>query len=239
MFFLNIIQQFILPSVFIPFIIGLGLFLLFYQKYFKIGRMIILSGLILYYLFSITPVADLLLTPLEEKYQRLALENMDKADQIVLLLGGRESDVLRASEVLRIAHLTNQRTRIIISGTDPINPKSGEAPAVREFFVARGVPAENIIIEGASRNTWENVRNTAKIVGEQRFFLVTSAYHMKRAMIEFERVGANSIPAPTDFRKKGEYTIFDFFPNAKDLRNSDLAIREYFGILFYNLLQLK
>ncbi len=239
MFFLEIIQQFILPSTFIPLIIALGVFLLFCQRYFKIGRIVVLSGLIFYYFFSITPVADLLLAPLEERYQRLLPAEMTKADQIVLLLGGRESDVLRASEVLRIAHLTNQRTRIIISGTDPINPKSGEAPAVRKFFIARGVPAENITIEGASRNTWENVRNTAKIVENQPFFLVTSASHLTRAMREFERVDTNPIPAPTDFRRKGEYTIFDFFPSAQDLRNSDLALHEYFGILFYNFLQLK
>ncbi len=80
------------------------------------------------------------------------------------------------------------------------------------------------------------MRNIAEILEDEPFFLVTSAYHMKRSMIEFERVGANPIPAPIDFRIRGEYNAFSYFPGARHLRNSDLAIHEYFGILFYNFL---
>ena len=236
MVFFKFIQQLILPSAFIPLIILFGVLLTFRQKNFKTGRSIILAGLGLYYLFSITPSVDLLLAPLEKEYTKVKIEEMQDADKIVLLLGGRESDVLRASEVLRIAHLTDQRAKVIISGTDPTNPGSEEAAAVRMFFTARGIPAENILIEGASRNTRENVRNVTEMIGEEPFFLVTSAYHMKRSMREFERVGANPIPAPMDFRIRGEYNIFSYFPNARNLRNSDLAIHEYFGILFYNFL---
>lgn len=233
---MSIIQQLILPSIFIPLIILFGLLLTFRKKNLKVGRIIIAIGLALYLAFSITPVADLLLSPLERDYKTIEIDQISQADKIVLLLGGRESDVLRASEVLRIAHLTDHRTKVIISGTDPVNPKSEEADAVRRFFVARGLPAENITIEGSSRNTWENVRNIAEMTGEDSFFLVTSAYHMKRAIREFEKVGTNPIPAPMDFRVRGEYSIFSYLPSARHLRNSDLAIHEYFGILFYKFL---
>ncbi len=236
MTFLRIIQQLILPSVFIPVLIALGIVFLFRQKNFKIGRILILAGFLLYYLFSITPIVDLLLLPLEREYQSVKMEEIRKADKIVLLLGGRESDVLRASEVLRISHLTDYRTQLVISGTDPLNPRSEEALAVRSFFTARGVPAENIVIEGKSRNTWENVRNIKEIVGEEPFFLATSAYHMKRSIKEFEKVGANPIPAPMDFKTRGEYSIFSYFPSPINLRNANLAIHEYFGILFYKFL---
>lgn len=236
MTFFKLAQQLILPSAFIPLIILFGVLLTFRQKNFKVGRLIVLVGLGLYYLFSITPVVDLLLTPLEKEYATVKTDEIRDADKIVLLLGGRESDVLRASEVLRIAYLTDQKAKVIISGTDPTNPRSEEATAVRMFFTARGIPAENISIEGTSRNTWENVRNIAEMIGDEPFFLVTSAYHMKRSMREFERVGANPIPAPMDFKIRGEYGIFSYFPSARHLRNSDLAIHEYFGILFYNFL---
>ena len=125
--------------------------------------------------------------------------------------------------------------KIIISGTDPLLPTSEEALGVKRFFVSRGLEEENIIIEGQSRNTWENIRNVKEIVEEEPFFLVTSAYHMERAKREFEKVEANPIPAPTDFKIKTErYTALDFFPDARNLRNSDLAIHEYLGILWYN-----
>ncbi len=230
------VQRLILPSAFIPLIILFGALLMFRPKNVKVGRAMIFFGLALYYLFSITPVVDIILAPLEKEYQFLKVERMRDADKIVLLLGGRESDVLRASEVLRIAHLTNQRVKVIISGTDPINPRSQEAEGVKRFFTTRGIPAENILIEGTSRNTWENVRNITKMIGDEPFFLVTSAYHMKRATREFKRVGANPIPAPTDFKIRGEYGVFSYLPNARHLNNSDLAIHEYLGILFYNFL---
>lgn len=232
----KLVQQLILPSVFIPIIIAVGIVLTFKDKTFKVGRFIAIFGLSLYYIFSITPVADFLMNPLERNYQTVKTEDVDNAEKIVLLLGGRESDVLRASEVLRITYLADHRTQVVISGTDPTNPRSEEASAVRSFFTARGVPEENIFIEGSSRNTWENVRNIYEMVGEEPFFLVTSAYHMKRSLIEFEKVGANPIPAPIDFKTRGAYNIYSYIPSARDLRNSDLAIHEYFGILFYNFL---
>lgn len=228
-----ILQQIILPSVFIPIIILIGIVFVFSSKKYKLGRILLIIGLALYYIFSITPTVDLLLKPLEQEYSTVS--DIQKADKIALLLGGRESDVLRSSEVLRIAHLTDHTTQIIISGTDSQNPNSGEALAVRNFFINRGVPKDNIIIEGNSRNTKENVKNIYNIVGDEHFFLVTSAYHMKRAMLEFEKLGANPIPAPIDFKSVGEYGILSYIPNSKNLRNSDLAMHEYFGIIFYNM----
>ncbi len=236
MTFLKIIQQLLLPSVFVLVLIAFGFILTFRKKNFKIGRILILTGILLYYLFSLTPVVDFLLLPLEKEYASVKTEEIKQADKIVLLLGGRESDVLRASEVLRIAHLTNQKAKVIISGTDPFNPRSEEATAVRGFFTARGIPAENIIIEGRSRNTWENVRNIKEIVGDEPFFLATSAYHMKRSIKEFQKVGANPIPAPMDFKRRGEYGPLSYFPSARNLRNADLVIHEYFGIIFYEFL---
>jgi len=209
---------------------------LFLKKKTKTGKVLVLSGAVLYYLFSITPTVDLLFFPLEKEYSTIEVGQIGDADKIVLLLGGRESDVLRASEVLRIAHLTGYGTWLVISGTDPLNPSSEEALAVRSFFTARGVPAENIIIEGRSRNTRENVRNIKEIVGEEPFFLATSAYHMKRSVKEFQKLGAKPIPAPMDFKRKGEYSLISYFPTAINLRNADLAVHEYFGILFYKFL---
>lgn len=200
----------------------------------KLGKFLVIAGILLYYLFSITAVSNYLLLPLENKYFPLEKEDMQLVDKVVLLLGGRETDVLRGSEVLRIAHLRDGDITIVISGTDPLLPTSEEALGVKRFFVSRGLKEKNIIIEGQSRNTWENIRNVKEIVEEKPFFLVTSAYHMDRAVKEFEKVKANPIPAPTDFKIKTEkYTALDYFPDAQNLRNSDLAVHEYLGIVFY------
>lgn len=187
-----------------------------------------------FYAFSITPVSDALLAPLESPFDYLPESGMGQSDTAVLLLGGGEHNVLRSSEVLRIAHTRDDRTRIIISGTNALNPESGEALGVQRFFTARGIPAEDIVIENGSKTTRENARNTADIVGEEPFFLVTSAYHMRRSVKEFEEHGRVPIPAPTDFKHKGAYGFFDYVPNPQNLRNVDIAAHEYAGFLFYD-----
>ncbi|MFA5386667.1 MAG: YdcF family protein [Candidatus Paceibacterota bacterium] len=235
MTFFKVLQQLLLPSSFVLFLIIVGLFFWVVSRRKTLGKVLMLLGILLYYLFSITAVTNYLLSPLENKYSSLEIEDVQLADKAVLLLGGSEADVLRGSEILRISHLKNQEVEIIISGTDPLLPTSEEALGIKRFFVSRGLEEENIIIEGHSRNTWENIRNVKEIVEEEPFFLVTSAYHMERAKREFEKVEASPIPAPTDFKIRTErYTALDFLPDARNLRNSDLAVHEYLGILWYN-----
>jgi len=239
MLLFKILQEFLLPSVFVFVLILIGIILVFRKKRGKLGKILIILGILFYYLFSITPVADLIISPLENQYQPVQKEEMAKSDKIVMLLGGRENDVLRASEVLRLYNLQlttyNLQSAIIISGTDPLKPESKEAKEVKEFLVERGIPAENIILEDKSRNTKESAKNVKEMVSGEPFFLVTSAYHMPRSMESFRKMGANPIAAPADFKIKESYNILDFFPNAENLRNSDLAFHEYFGILWYRL----
>ena len=235
MLFFKILQQLLLPSSLVLLLILIGLVFWLILKKKKLGKILMILGILFYYFFSVTIISNYLLLPLESKYFPLEMEDMSAADNIVLLLGGSEADTLRGSEVLRLSHLKNHQVKIIISGTDPLLPTSEEALGVKRFFVNRGLPEENIVIEGRSRNTWENIRNVKEIVEEEPFFLVTSAYHMTRALREFEKVEAKPIPAPTDFKVKTEkYNALDFFPDAQNLRNSDLAIHEYLGILWYS-----
>jgi len=234
------LQRFLLPSVFIPILILLGLILLLKLKEKRVGKTLIIFGLALYYILSVAPIADLVLKPLESQYQPVQEEEWDRTDKVVLLLGGRESNVLRASEVIRICHNKNfqfpiSNFQIIVSGRDPLNSKINEAGEVKKHLVERGIPSGDIILEDKSRNTAESAKNIKEIVGKEPFFLVTSAYHMPRAMEIFQKVGASSIAAPTDFKIKNQYDILDFFPNSANLKKTDLAFHEYFGILFYRI----
>jgi len=228
----KILQEFLLPSVFILVLILAGLTLLFRQGKQKIGKKLIVLGVIFYYIFSITPVADLILLPLESQYSLLKQDELDRADKIVLLLGRGETNVLRASEILR---LYNQQSEVIISGTSILNQERNVAEEVKEYLLQRGIFPEDIILENKSRNTAESAKNIKEIVSREPFFLVTSAYHMPRSIEAFQKMGTNPIPAPTDFKIERDYNILDFFPNPNNLEKSDLAFHEYFGILFYRL----
>jgi uncharacterized SAM-binding protein YcdF (DUF218 family) len=239
MILFKVLQQLFLPGSFVLILMLVGLiFWLIFRKN-KLGKTLLILGVLFYYFFSITVTSNFLLSSLENKYSFLEPEDMVKADKAVLLLGGREADVLRGSEVLRISYLKKHQVEIIISGTDPLLPESEEALGVKRFFVNRGLKEENIIIEGHSRNTWENTRNVKEIVQEEPFFLVTSAYHMERALREFAKIEANPIPAPTDFKARAEkYNIFSFLPDIQNFKHSELAAREYFGIVFYNFFSI-
>ena len=91
------------------------------------------------------------------------------------------------------------------------------------------------ILEAQSRTTFESAKNIKQILGDEPFFLVTSSYHLPRSMEVFQKMGTKPIAAPTDFRKEESYDILDFFPSARNLEKSDLALHEYFGILFYRI----
>lgn len=231
MLFFKILQQFLVPSVFIFVLLLLGLILIL-KKRRKTGKAFLIIGIIFYYFFSISPTADLTLRPLENKYQPIQKEEIKKADKIVLLLGEKESTILRASEVLRFY---NQQLKIIITGASILNPEKNPAKETKDYLIERGILPENIILEEKSRNTFESARNIKEIVDEEPFFLITSAYHMPRSMEIFQKIGTNPIPAPTDFKIEKDYNLFSFFPNSKNLEKSDLALHEYFGIVFYRL----
>lgn len=230
----SLVKDLIVPGSFSFVLVLLGVILIIFKKKRK-GKYLAFIGLLIYYLFSITPVADFAIRNLESKFAPLNQELMDEANTIVVLSGGAKADVLRSSEVLRISTLKNHSSKLIISGTQEIADRD-RTSLVETFFISRGIPAEMIYIEDESRNTRENAKQIAKQIGDEPFFLVTSGYHMKRAMIEFEKLKTNPIPAPTDFRaKKNHYGFNDYIPNSDNLRKSDLAIHEYLGILYYSL----
>jgi len=234
MFFLGILQEFLLPSSLILIFFIVGVFFLFRCRL-LISKVLLISAIIFYYLFSISPVADFILSPLEGKYEPVIGENLKQTNVVVLLLGGKESDILRTSEVLRITNIKDEQTKVIVTGVDPINSGEKAANEVKQFFINRGLKESNIILETKSINTSDSAKNVEELIGEKPFFLVTSAYHMQRSIESFVKAGTNPIPAPTDFKTKENYNVFNFFPDSRNLRKTDLAFHEYFGILFYRI----
>jgi uncharacterized SAM-binding protein YcdF (DUF218 family) len=184
----QILQIFLSPSVFVPGLLLIGFVFLLNFKNQRIGKIFVIIGFILCYFFSITPGADLILSPLENQYQPIDNNDFSRAEKIVLFLGGGEHNILRASEVLRIyaAKFQNppseadpplaDNLQIIISGeifSDNID--TGEAEKTKIFLVERGIPAEKIILENKSKNTFESAKNVTERLHQEPFFLVTSA----------------------------------------------------------------
>ncbi|PZV12278.1 MAG: hypothetical protein DCF20_18030 [Pseudanabaena sp.] len=121
------------------------------------------------------------------------------------------------------------------------NPESEDMAAIAEML---GVPKSAIIQESQSFNTRDNAVNTKQILdkrGINKILLVTSALHMPRSIQIFRKVGFESIPAPTDFlavqneNSKGLAAVLELLPSADALKNTTNVIKEYIGLLIYQL----
>jgi len=244
----KIFQVFLLPSFFTPALIVSGLIFLKIKK--KAGWVLLVLGVILYYFFSITPVANLVIAPLEGRYktQDWSVAVQEEIKHIVLLTGGvksgelslssklSESSLFRTVKAIEAYFELGNEPDFIISGSDPISPSSRPAQEMAKFAQSFGVPQKKIILEEKSKNTYQSAKEVKKIVGEDSFLLVTSAYHLPRSVYIFKKMELNPIPLPADFRVEKEYDVFDFFPQPKNLKKCDLAFHEYFGLIYYRFL---
>jgi uncharacterized SAM-binding protein YcdF (DUF218 family) len=114
-----------------------------------------------------------------------------------------------------------------------------EAWTVTEYLKTLGLAGSRFTIETGSRTTWENARETVNLVRPgpgERWLLVTSAWHMPRAVGSFERVGFRVIPYPVDFQTHGAGDLVrPFTIVGHGLQRLDLATREWLGLVGYRL----
>jgi len=197
------------------------------------------AGALSLYLISIEPFKDLLFYPLESVYPK---PKEVQGDVIVVLGGGAyNSGYLKASSYKRLitAFLLHRRTGkpLILSGGAAIGTIP-EAKIMKELLLEFGVEEKDIHADLRSRDTRENAIYVKKIcerINCKSVTLVTSAFHMKRAVSVFKKSGLKVQPYPTDFKFEGRYNLYSLFPKYSVFYDSSIAIREYIGLIFYTL----
>lgn len=185
------------------------------------------------------------------------------ADAIVVLGGGTEpADAPRpgvevngaGDRVIHAARLYRQGMAPLIIASGGCIPWyeggcSSPAGEIAELLEFMGVPAEDIHIEDESVNTQENAdfsRLLLENLQVRRILLVTSAVHMPRSVLLFERQGLEVIPAPADFvisdaewlaiwQPNLAYQLVNLLPSAGNLSLTTNALKEYIGLLVYSL----
>ena len=95
-------------------------------------------------------------------------------------------------------------------------------------------------LETASRNTAENAGYCAEILqqhGVNKAFLISHAYHMKRAVYVFKKEGLQITPAPivSGVQDLEVSSVPGFVPTYSRLNWSTIALHEYFGLLWYRI----
>lgn len=191
-----------------------------------------------------------LLQDIESAYPVRVSRDYPTADAIVVL-GGTVARVLPprlepeetgGSRLLQAAKLykLNKAKWVLVSGGDPYTGSDGrnrnQAIDMRDVLVAMGVPESAILVQGASRNTEEDILFSARMLQEQNLksaLLVTNAFHMKRAMTLTAGTGTQWYPVPTGHEaSETDLTFASYWPTWGHVNSTNRSIKEIVGLQY-------
>ncbi len=206
------------------------------------------AAVVVLYAFSLDPVAQALVRYAESGARRTY--RPDRVYDAVVVLGGYSEPgasrrqgalefdegvdrLLAGWELVRDGH-----ARFVLLSGGNVDARPGDV-AESEWAGAKlrawGVPADRIVVEPRSRNTRENAVESARIVRERGWgtlLLVTSAFHMPRALATFRAVGLDPDTLPVDW-KADDARGLRWLPGAGALRRSTETLRELAGRVVY------
>jgi uncharacterized SAM-binding protein YcdF (DUF218 family) len=235
------------PTNLMALLIAGGILLAFWEKSRALGRRVAAAGALAFLGAALLPVGDWLLAPLERRFPPLGECRFDG----IILLGGSigatevsgvtDTNLNEAADRVRYAAALARRhpeVEILVSGGQ-VFPRPGamsESEATALLLEELGVPRERMRLEAASRTTAENARRLSHTVGldQRRWALVTSAFHMPRAMGVFRRQGVDVVAAPTDWRVDEGASLASWSVTGR-LTTLDLAAKEYVGLIAYRI----
>lgn len=219
----------------------------------RLGRLVAALAIVQLIAFSFSAVSNALLQPLEDDARAEAAKAPACCYDAIVVLGGSigpaippwrpDPELFDSSDrVWHAARLFHRGVapRIIVSGgaysvqAGRAPPTQTEAMAMRQFLLALGVPDDRIVMEGKSLNTIENMQETRALVGTARVALVTSAYHMPRALRLARKAGLAAEAFPTDWQVLPSASPFweSMMPQVGALAASGVAIKEYLALAF-------
>lgn len=213
-------------------------------------RGLIAAGGCVLSLASLNVVSSPFVRILEDTYPAIHVPDCPPADAIVVLGGNIHSEAPTASiewnesadrfqRGVELFQANKAPYLVFTAARIPWRPGVTEGSLLRDEALRRGVPADRILL------TEKQVANTAGEAvelkalmdhrGWHRIILVTSAFHMRRSMRLMRHAGVNAIPFPTDYlaHRQQPLEAIDFLPQAESVHYTEIAVREWLGILYY------
>ena len=246
MLFLNkLLPVFVLP-------LGIVFFLLLLSCW-RRRRLPIITAAVILYLSSIEIVSQNLIGWLESRYPSVPIAQVEKADAIVVL-GGIFGPPVKPGHLLNFGdgvdrleggialHRAGKAPNLVFTGgrIPWENRARVEGEDSLEVAIARGIPAEQIIVTHEVGNTADEARAVADLMREKkwkRIILITTGWHMPRAAWLFRRAGIECTMFPVDFRRDTArpITLLDFLPKGGALEGTETALREIYGNVLYRV----
>eukprot|EP01037_Dinobryon_pediforme_P011094 gene11094-11175_t len=232
-----------------------GLFLVASLLFFRglLRRVGLVSATMFYLACAMGPAGNWLMRPLEDRFSA-PQPDMIAPDGIIVLGGSLQDEIsaarggvtlgesgTRMTEFVALARRF-PRARLVFSGGSGnlVGFASNEADTARRLLDALGIDSLRMTYEDKSRNTWENAVFSADMLqpkADEHWLLVTSAFHMPRAMGVFRKAGFNVLPWPAGYMTTG-LPEDGWRPNIEasiGLRTIDTAAREWIGLAAYHL----
>lgn len=218
----------------------------------RAGTRTVAAGVAGLLLFGFTPVGNVLLLTLSERFP--AWQTTGPAPDGIIVLGGaidpdisaKRGTVAFGSSAGRIVAMLDLARRfpdakIVFSGGNAnlLTPGAPEAEFAGRLLRDFGIEAHRVTLEARSRTTDENARFSRDLLAPkagERWLLVTSAFHMPRAIGAFRAAGFAVEAYPVDWRTRGWADAA--WPVARlslGLARSDAAVHEWIGLLAYRL----
>lgn len=137
--------------------------------------------------------------------------------------------------------LTGGNARIFRKESQVADDKGPQvADEMKRWSIRLGVPESAIKIDTEARNTYENATGTKRLIGPASILLVSSAFHLPRAVPVFTKQGFRVTPAPCDYAAQNlpqesldHIDLLDFLPNDTALQHTTEAVTEVAGIIVY------
>ncbi len=214
-------------------------------------RWIAVSGVLFLFTVSTLFMGGTMMKPLEHAYPATTVAAAPQADAIVVLSGGIVRGVNApgvqwgdtANRYFAGFDLAKAgKAKLVVftgaSTNDLTGPSQGAV--MKQTAVADGIEAGRIIVTGKVLTTDDEARSVAQIPNVHSVLLVTSGFHMPRAVLLFRAQGLEVSPFPTDQRSFGDGPVglLQFIPDPKGLEHTEAAMREYYGLAAYHLLYL-
>jgi uncharacterized SAM-binding protein YcdF (DUF218 family) len=237
--FKKIVSAFLLPIPIGLFLLFLSFIYLMFNSY-KKAKFFLFLTFLWFALLSNQTISNAILYPLENSYP--ALLQTPKVNYILVLGSGHKSDEnlsitsqVKMTAINRlvegIRHYKNlENAKLIVSGYS-FSDKNSHAFMQEQLAISLGVKKEDIIRLDTTKDTKEEAVETKKIVGTEPLILVTSASHMKRSALLFEKEGLKIIASPTNHMAYEDDSYSSYF-SAKNLRKCEIAIHEYLGLVY-------
>jgi uncharacterized SAM-binding protein YcdF (DUF218 family) len=214
----------------------------------RVGRVLLAAGLMGLVVLSLPLVSGALLGALERGLPEVAAPG-DPPQAIVILSGDESETELDGRTSFIVGHLTLEREvagirlarrtglPILVSGGQ-IRPGSPSLAALMDSSLRDDFGIEPAWLEERSEDTWQNAQRSAFILrnaGISSVYVVTSAWHMRRALMAFHATGLTVTAAPTDPDRAPPVSLRNLLPHVSSWQTSYYAFHEWIGCAWYAL----